>query len=209
MSQFAKARPGVRRRSPGSLLAIALAVLALLWGQSGWGATVQGLYRVTVPAYQDAEDVEGEAFRMAFDRLLVRLTGNRGAPSEIRLMALAEDARRFVRQWGYANDEEILVVFDGPAVESELVRLNASVWSAERPLTLAWIVLEKGRGRRSVIPREADSADGPPPDPTLDSQVRDLVLQAAEDRGLPMVLPIWDETDQQLLATAEIWGRLQ
>ena len=136
----------------------------------------------------------------------------RSAQTDIGFEPLVAQAERFVQQYGYRSPEEILVAFDGPAIESELVRLNEPLWGAERPLTVVWIVVDRGRGRRELMAAPAEESDSALPEEAkpveseLIVEIRDAVTATATERGVPLVFPLLDDQDLDLVSTADVWG---
>jgi len=145
-----------QRLRPFLVLAACLAALP------AWGARPVRVYEVTVKT-TDAATALQEGMREA----LVRATGRREAGTDPALAGLVANATRYV-QSSRAVEGAIQVVFDGPAIEREILAAGRSVWDRERPFTL--VVLSP--------PLSGASADG----------ARRSLEEVAESRGLPVSL---------------------
>lgn len=188
--------------------------LAALWVGVGLAALVPAhaarlsdLYEVTIPAPEGEtrEEVQEAAFIRAMDVLLIRITGRRDAVSNPTLDPLRLSAGRYVQQWGYRNEEQVLVAFDGVAVERQLTNLGASVWGAERPLTMVWIAVDLGGGRRQILAAAPAGDEETTEEPGPLDQIRQRVMDAATQRGLPIVLPD-PEAEEPGVGFNDLWG---
>src|SRR5262245_35772300 len=84
------------RRAVRPLLLLATALLAV----GTRAATFPNLYVVTVPPDATAADPRAAATQAALARLLVRVTGRRGAPEDPQLQPLLKDATRYLNSYG-------------------------------------------------------------------------------------------------------------
>jgi hypothetical protein len=134
------------------------------------------------------------------------------------MAGLIRNARDYVTSYQSATDE-VRVGFSRSGVNEALDGLNLPVWGAERPSTLVWIAADLGGGQRTEImsdattpPRRVGEVRGAPAFPlaedaraTFDALLDELVT-AADERGLPIVLPLLDETDRAQVRFADVWG---
>ncbi|MGQ0383491.1 MAG: DUF2066 domain-containing protein [Gammaproteobacteria bacterium] len=131
------------------------------------------LYTVTVP-YTGNNDA---AFREALGDILVRVTGRPDAPQLENLAPLVAQASRFVASFRRAGGGQLSVTFDGPAIENAIDSSGLAFWGAERPLTLVFLALDRGGGRRSLVHAGTEGEE------------RARVERAAARRGLPLIWP--------------------
>lgn len=94
---------------------------------------------------------------------------------------------------GAGDALQLVVEFDDGALERLLTQQGVAVWGAIRPSVLVWLVLEQG-AERVVLTRESQHP------------LAEVLRGFAADRGLPLVLPRWDENEQRRLQVADIWG---
>ncbi|MGB1190994.1 MAG: DUF2066 domain-containing protein [Pseudomonadales bacterium] len=82
-----------------------------------------------------------------------------------------------------------------PSLVSKLLRAaELPVWGSNRPAVLSWMAI------REVDSRVVIGAETPVP-------FAEDVIKAASQRGVPLLLPLWDLEDTQMISSSEIWGR--
>ncbi|AXS85082.1 DUF2066 domain-containing protein [Marinobacter sp. Arc7-DN-1] len=181
----------------------------LLGGVSGPAAavTVSGLYSARVPVGGSSPGQLAEGYSDGLSQVLVRVSGTRDVLSLEGVEALLSDAESLLLSYQVVRDDSGQSVLDmsfgAVGVNRALASVNAPVWGANRPLTLAWIAAEE-RGSRTLITDDTLGA-------TLRVQETSGTWQAAFDaaarkRGLPVALPPASfTTDRELLS--DIWGQ--
>ena len=208
----------IRRRPDGSVLARVVLALAAALATVGEAATFADLYTVSVAPDPAAANVRAAAEQHAMTVLLTRITGRRDPASQPEIAGLIRNARDYVTSYQSAADE-VRVGFSRTGVNAVLDSLNLPYWGAERPATLVWIAADLGGGQRSEImadtitpPRRAGEILGAPAFPLAEEarQTFDVILDelvtAADERGLPIVLPLLDEQDRTQVRFADVWG---
>ncbi len=172
------------------LLAAACAWLAcLVFADSAWAGRIVRVYEVDVRGTPSPSLLQD-----AMRQTLVRATGRREAADDPALAALVADPSSYVRSYRTSEDGVTRVVFDGAAIERDIVAAGRGVWGSERPFTL--IVLS------------------PPPGGAAGDAARVTLEETALVRGLPVSLvPIaltdstGNELDREtLLRTAQRLG---
>ena len=168
----------------GVFAAAGLALLASL----AHAETVSGLYQVREPLQGQGADARAQATTLAFDTLVLRLTGDAKAAQGAGLAALRNDPQAIINQIGTeaGPPERLSVEFDPGSTERALRKAGLALWGSNRPSMLAWWLIDGVDGSTLV----ADGQDSAAP-----------VRQAARHRGLPVRLPLGD-LQEQLMATA-------
>jgi len=184
--------PKLIRSIVAPALAAGLALLAAVLPAEG--ARVEGLYQAEA-ALTDGRD---EAFRAALGKVLVRITGRRDAAGRPELAELLDRAAAYAQQFRQPAPDRLWAAFDGAALERELARLQQPVWGAERPSTLLWIAVDAGGGKRFVVASGAELSE--------EAAIRTQALEAADERGIPLVFPLMDAEDRAQASFAEVWG---
>jgi len=205
-----------RRRSPAAALGAVAgcllpAIFAYLAAGLSWAAVFEGLYTVTVPlSFEVPEDqeplTENDYVRLAMGQLLTRVTGRSDAFLEPALADLLQDAGQFVVQRGYPDRENLVVTFDGRAVEAALEERNLPIWGEERPLTLLWVAIDAGLGERSILTAESLEEGRSEELAAVEDLLREQLQVLANERGLPIALPLWDLQDMDALDFIDVWG---
>ena len=164
------------------LFVLALSAISL----PALAAPTSGLYQVrTAVSSQQPEDrVAG--LNRALDILVVRLTGDSAALQAPGLAELRKDPQQLVSQYG-VEGSTLVVDFDPLTTESRLRDAGLALWGANRPLLLVWWLNEQD-GSSTLV---GDSQEQAAP-----------VQAAAQNRGLPIRLPLAD-LQEQLVATSE------
>ncbi len=166
-----------------------LALGLLLCSLATQAATVENLYQVREPVASQQPDERAAALGRALDTLVLRLTGDSKALNHPAIAELRKDPQQLVSQYGYENGPPQVLVVDFDAISSDrsLRQAGIPLWSANRPAVLAWWLNNTTDGSSLVG----------------DSQPAAAPLQrAAQNRGLPLRLPIAD-LNEQLAGTAE------
>jgi len=134
------------------------------------------MYTVTVLVTGQGESAQQAAFREAMSDILIRATGRRDAAELEGLAPLVAQAGRHVVSFRRAAGNLLAVSFDGSTIENAIDAAGLPFWGPDRPLTLVWLVVDRG-GRRSL----AGSATG--------GDEKQRVELAATRRGIPLAWP--------------------
>lgn len=166
------------------LLALALAALSAPVAAE----SLPDLYTVSVPYTGDND----AAFRQGMRDVLVRATGQANAPELPNLAPLVAQASRYVSSFRRAAGNQLSVSFDGAAIENAIDASGLASWGNERPVTLVWLALDRGGGRRALVSSSDTSAE------------KARVDSSATRRGLPVVWP--EAGDDLVRATQQAWS---
>ncbi|MEO8445511.1 MAG: DUF2066 domain-containing protein [Gammaproteobacteria bacterium] len=158
---------------------VLLMVVVLAGGGGLQAATVSELYVAQVPATALTGPALDEAFGLALDAVLVKVTGQRYPPAGPDRSRLKGAIAGLIRQYQPVPGGQLRVSFDPVALRQRLDAANLPVWADERPLVLV------------SLPPEADAAPTGAPEPALPSAsgARQQLLATAAIRGLPLVIP--------------------
>ncbi len=170
-------------------------LLLCLFPALGHGASSMFDARVAVDS--QATDERRDATREGLRGILVRLTGLEVPEQHPELSSLLGDSGRFVQQYGFDDTDdglELVVRFDGPAIQSRLVEVEVPIWSVDaRPRTVAWVAVDRGGDRRILGGDES-------------TDLQDALRRAAQSAGLPLLFPLMDLEDQRAVSSSDIWG---
>ena len=171
--------------------------LAMLFGLYASPIMALDLYIAEAPLTSASEADLKLAKSQAMAAMLVRLTGQTASLKQTSIKAALDEVDNYVshisRQTNATTAEVMLQLrFDQQAVRQLLSAAGLPVWVADRSSILAWLVIEQ-QGIQDII------AEG-----SLD--IGELLLAEARQRGLPVVLPLMDLTDQLLIGPSDIWG---
>lgn len=186
------------------LLAVWFCALPQVAGAAG--VEVPHLYRALVPVEGQGVAERRRALEEALFRALVKVSGQSAEVLRARLDGTVEDPVGYVQQYRYESlpprpqdsgettrSLGLAVEFDKGAVDRLLRDAGLAVWGRVRPATLVWLAVESDSMRLLVSP-----ADRPLLWETLEARAR--------ERGLPVVVPLFDLEDQAGLKAADVWG---
>jgi uncharacterized protein len=167
------------RRARGLRLGLHLCLIALglCLAQATPALTRVELYQGLAPLADRSEASQEGAFQAALRAVLVKVTGRRSADQDPALAPLVTSARRYVQQYRAAPDGQILVTFDGAAIDRWLTQNNQPLWGRERPATVVWLTVQTGAQTGGVITAEDTS------------ELKLAVDAAAMLRGAPVIWP--------------------
>jgi hypothetical protein len=147
------------------------------------------LYTGEVPIDSQEPSARDAAMQQALIQVLTKLTGSK-APTAV---PSAAQASQWAQQFRY-EDHSIEVQFDQKSVDDFLKRNNVKVWSGERPLTLVWMAVEEN-GTQAIVGEYEISM----------IQWQQLFVSDSKARGIPVLFPLLDLTDQQQVALNDVW----
>lgn len=170
-------------------------------------AEVASLYTAQVPYDQNARNARSAAYADALQQVILRVSGSELVNDRDMYNALFPDPEAYVVQFGPGPDDTLFVSFDGTAIERSLRTAGQTVWGGDRPLTLVWLAVDWGQGQREIIGSQ-DEEEAADDARSIDRnrQLRERVLDVAQQRGLPVVFPLLDSQDLASVEFSDIWG---
>ena len=170
-------------------LSLALGLLAV---QPGLAAPVPWLYEVDrAVAGRTAADRRAAAGDALLE-MLSRISGLAEVPRSPLIRAALGHPETYYNRFLFLEDGRIRIFFASTAVLNLVNRARLPVWSADRPKTLAWLVLERSDGRQLL---------------DAEHSLAQALVAGARARGLALNLPLLDLMDQARVHAAAVWGR--
>jgi len=161
---------------------------------------VKGLYEAEVPVADRSAPARHAALAAALGEVLLKVSGDSVVLGDATLTA---EADRLIQEYRYREQPPVAdtppqlalwVQFDPAAVDQRLRSNGIPIWGAVRPLTLAWIAVDRG-GQRTLI----GANDGG------DTMRAALEWESAR-WSLPLRLPLLDLSDRSRVDVTDIWG---
>lgn len=159
---------------------------------------IHQLYQAQVAVENQATDERNQALRQALAQTLLKVSGDDAVLEHEQVQSALRNVRNYVVQFGYRQltDELVLwVQFDQAQIDQIIHDAGSGVWSSRRPELLFWLVAEDEQLRRHIL----GSADGSP--------VVEALRETAEQRGLPIKLPLLDLNDSMTIGVVDLWAR--
>lgn len=180
-----------------SLLTLLSACL-LLWSSSSNAAVeLTQLYQQRIAVNTQSTNERTDALQAALEGTLLKVSGDTQALDHEAVRTAMRNVRDYVVQYGYQQDEQLMlwVQFDAEKINRLLQQSGSGVWSNLRPLILVWLVSENEQLQRELIGSSDESV--------LTQQLRN----AAQERGLPIRLPLLDLNDTMSVEVVDVWAR--
>ncbi len=166
-------------------------------------AELAGLYEAEIDVQAKDDASRSVDIRRALEQVLSRLITADALQSD-KVRPVLDNAQAFVRQYGYLDRpagagqsgdpaQSLRIVFDETKLTAALRDRGIAVFGAQRPDVLAWIAVEDQQQQQLV---SADSL------PEFDAALN----AAARERAVPVMLPLWDLSDQQALSFNDVWS---
>jgi uncharacterized protein len=170
-------------------------------------ADSSSLVLASVPVPDRSEIARSNAVVQGLDMVLVRLTGMRNPVAD----AIRGRAQRYLLQFSYATreipteaDRTVMrsqlfldLRFDARVLSQDIVSNQLPIWGDERPETLLWLIVEDDLGGREIAVDGADSA------------LADALEVAASERGISILLPLFDIEDQSIVTASDLWAQFE
>jgi len=162
-------------------------------------AETEGLYEAVVAVSDQGNSARAAGMREAMSVVLLKVCGISRVTEDPELAEVMSSPARYVQQYRYSNERasdgrlQLQVSFDQKGIDSLLRSHGYSIWGDARPTTLIWLGVED-KGTRVLV----GANDG--------GLIRQLMVNEAQRRALPVKLPLLDSTDQGRVRTADVWG---
>jgi hypothetical protein len=184
------------------LLRFAFLLLACL-GSASLLAQAPTLYTGEAAVADQSDGQRAEGMKAALSQVVVKLTGDSNVLTRESVAKGLAEAERYVQQYSYRQDVvteagqpqvklTLVAQFDRGAVDRLLRDYGLKAVGGPRPPLLTFVAIDDGSGARLV-----DDGAG--------NEGRAL-LQAAQQRGVNLVLPALADADQSALAAQVAWN---
>lgn len=190
------------------VLRIFLLLISIFLTPAANAVPVDGLYSavINLPVTQSEQQMLNQAYGLAAEAVLVKVSGDRGA---IQGNVLAQ-AKRQASAWvsehsisplnellpsgeGEVPGKQIRVSFYRESIDGFLSGNNLPVWGENRPSVLVWLVSDI----EGV--RELSGSNAP-------SDILNNFAQSSINVGVPIYAPLLDNVDRQALSVFDVWG---
>jgi len=196
--------PVFKRLSAICLAAFCAFMLAIVPAPAA-AVTVSGLYSVEVPVSGSGPKALAQGYSDGLSRVFVRISGTREVLALEGVQALLADAESLLLSYQLLRSNtganRLSMSFGAVGVNRALASLDAPVWGANRPLTLAWVAVED-RGVRRLVTGDGEGLDNNSETSVWSS----AFARAARERGLPVALPPTEFGGNRELLS-DIWGQ--
>lgn len=190
-----------------SFYVMTVTVLALFMMCQAHAVEVKNLYQASVQVEDRSSSKRVRAIQDGFSRILVKVSGLSTLASEPHVQEELQRAESYVIQYGYESrkiaavddlDKQVdgiflKVKFDPLAVNQFLRRNGNPIWASNRPNMVIWGAYDEGQGRQLL-------------GGAVQEPLQALFKSQAEQRGLPILFPSYDQQDTSQVRAGDIWG---
>jgi hypothetical protein len=173
-----------------------LLIIPLLISSEGLAVEVENLYQAQVPVSNQAVDERKRAIKRAMANVIIKVGGQSHQDNKI-LKQATRNPNNYLLQYLYQTIDEQLyltVDFDQEKINVLFKHSQAPMWGSLRPQILLWLV-EENKFERNIISSSSE----------LD--FNQIIKSFADQRGLPIILPLMDLDDINTVQLSEVWGR--
>jgi hypothetical protein len=181
---------------------LVLSLASVLMISTVFAAHIASIYQASVPVEAQTPENKVKAEKQALEQVLIKVSGDSQVLDSPRVQSRIEkieDIESLIQEFGYVTSSNtpgmpymLQVSFDPSAINRILRNADVSVWSPNRPLVIAWVEYEAPDVPATII--DNDSA----------SDIKGLIKKYADEKGLPVVLPMMDITDLNQVSVSDI-----
>jgi hypothetical protein len=166
-------------------------VAAFLVVSIAQAALVPELYDARLSCQTQNENERQILVKQGLLQVLERLSGDSKIASNPHVKQALASAIDFVEQYSY-QENTLVVKYSADLLNNLMTQSGQTVWGQRRPQVVLWLTIEDQQQRRFVT---AES------DPTIPTLVKHL----AQERGLPISLPIMDLEELANISVEDLW----
>lgn len=159
---------------------------------------VTALYDAKVAIKNKSRQARITAYRDALRQVLVKVSGNHQVLEFPHIKANIKNATNYLVKFQFTrednNQQMLQAEFEPKEINRLLLNAGANLWGKRRPLSVTWIAVQDGKYRNFLNDENH---------PILSKQIR----SAAQRRGIPITVPLFDLEDSQYVNVADIWGK--
>ncbi|MGB0832948.1 MAG: DUF2066 domain-containing protein [Psychrobium sp.] len=160
----------------------------------------QSLYHASAPISDQSNTARNEAIKSMFGQVLVKVSGQSKITDHPTIQQEIAKALSYASGYGFnqsASGSELAVTFNEQLIDELLKQNGFTLWDAERPSVMLWLVYEDEQGNRQILNEQSS--------PQLLADIK----QIAKVRGLPLLVPLWDLDDQMVVSAGDVWGQFE
>lgn len=160
-------------------------------------AIVEDLYDAKVAVIDQSEGTQNKAIKQALKQVFVKVSGSETLLVDGKIIKQLNRASTLIRSYTYEKNKNqlyLVVNFDQNKVQSALREAGFAVWDKRRPDTILWLAIEDKQQVKQIVSTETQH------------DFVDRLLEQAQQRGIKVVLPLWDLNDLEKLNVYAIWG---
>jgi hypothetical protein len=177
---------------------IVIAFFLLLFANISTAVRVSAIYKAEIPVTTQTEHERNKVLPEALVQVLVKVNGNSQIVNNPDLRAHLNQASTLMQEFSYASSNIptypylLTVEFDPESINTLLRNAGVPIWGMNRPLLLAWVDYEVPNKPAEMIGSGSEN------------NIQKMLKHQADLRGLPLILPMLDMTDINLVTANDI-----
>lgn len=182
-----------------AVLALLSLLCCALTSATVYAIEVDDLYQASVPVSDQSRQARGVSQKQALEQVLVKVSGTNEVLENAEVTQAIKNAGSYLRRFQFIRNDNnelmLLADFDEAKINKLLRNEGLPIWGKRRPSILLWLAGEDPQsGIRHVVSKESYA------------EVASKLMQHSQNRGLPMVLPLYDIVDNQKVLVSDVWG---
>lgn len=181
-------------------------LILLLHTFSSHAAEVDNLYQATTPVSTQQQKERDDLAPELLKQVLIKVVGNQALVSDANIDPILANAQQLVERYEYIRNNieaadltqpdqlSLRLSFDKNAVNSVIQKLGMPRWGKVRPDVLIWLATDID-GVQTLQGLE-----------NIPQSIFQSLQQVAEERGLPILMPLMDLQDQAALKVGDVWS---
>lgn len=176
------------------MIRLLTALFLLFAAMNTTAAQLSQIYQAQVPVASQSDSERSNVAPEALQQTIIKVVGDRQAVNNTDISALLADANRYVARYSYqqinqvddlTTPEQLAVefIFDAKLLNNALQQIGLPIWGENRPQILLWLAFDSDGEQRLI-----GDSDNP--------KLSEIFEKKAEQRGLPILLPVMDLEDQ-------------
>ena len=172
-------------------------VLFFITSTFSYAVEVTDLYQYKILVNDKTRISRLAASKDALGKVLLKVSGQKVDLLSPEVKKAKRNIPSYMLKYEYfegENDQQFLVVqFEASKINKLLESNSLPIWGNRRPLVVIWLATE------DELRRELVTQDSYP-------QLEQLLKDKASRRGLPIVIPLLDLEDRQLVSVTDVWA---
>ena len=171
-----------------------------------YSVVVDDLYVAEVLVLDESPSQLKNGAKASLLQVLTRISGRQNVQQSIIIRDSLRNPAAYYSEYSYESSDQSLLS-DGSEVNAKTLRVrfepnaiarllreaDLPVWGSNRPSLLLWVAIKENEYRKILA--EADS-----------DQILEIMVDQAQQRGIPLTFPILDIEDSAQVNAAEVWG---
>lgn len=180
-----------------------LIICGLIFSQNLYAVETKELFEAEVVTKSQSREDRNDAIKQALKQVLGRLLAGENVLETPAVRTILNNAGHYTLQFQYSlidnagakdsNARVMRVLFDEQALLALLKDSDLGVWTEVRPETLLWLVVEENGKRRFFKAINMPDVDN-------------AVSKASKRKALPLLFPLLDLEEQQLISVNDVLG---